>query len=39
MASSPVVERYLDRCVVPPGKSTVEVESAPNMEGEYANPF
>jgi len=34
----PVVEGYLDRRVAPPGKSPVDIENAPNMEGEYAKP-
>jgi branched-chain amino acid transport system permease protein len=34
----PLVERYLDRRVAPPGKSPTAIESAPNMEGEYAKP-
>ena len=34
----PMVERYLDGRVAPPGKSRVDIENAPKMEGEYVKP-
>ena len=34
----PVVERYLDRRVAPPGSAPVEIENARKMEGDYAKP-
>jgi branched-chain amino acid transport system permease protein len=34
----PMVERYLDGRVAPPGESPVDIENAPKMEGEYVKP-